>query len=135
MGIPDALAIPPTPPAGDLANAVLAGTFVATGYSPVINLYGAFNFTLYGGTTPNTAWVGSVQIEKTFDGGTTWVVAGINGGLGQAIYASGADTCVVGAELERGVGYRLHCTGYTSGNINYRISTNGLAAMTWGIQG
>jgi hypothetical protein len=133
VGIPSALAVSGTPPAGDLANQVLTGQFVAAGVSPVIQLYGAFNVVIYGGVAPNTAWAGTVAIERSFDGGTTWIVCGAGVAGAQCVYSSGADVSIVGGEPERGVLYRMQCVVYTSGTIFYRISASGLAAMSWGI--
>jgi hypothetical protein len=48
----------------DLARWVLAGTFSDTGRSAAIALYGRFNITLSG--------VGTVYLERSFDGGTNW---------------------------------------------------------------
>lgn len=84
-----------------------------------------------------TAWAGTVQLERSFDGGKTYFVCGV-GGVGQGAIYSGATMAgqavsIVGAEPEKGVLYRANCILFTSGTINYRISTTGLAAMAWGI--
>jgi hypothetical protein len=123
------------PATGDLANFVIAGSFTGAAQTSVAAcIYGAFNVSIWGGTGENTAWVASIQLEKTFDGGTTWIVAGVGGSGAQAIFNTGQDVAIAGNELERGVGYRLNCTGYTSGSpIHYRISTNGVLATSNGI--
>ena len=140
MGIP--VATPATlgvPPKGDQANMVIAGAFttaVGAAASPAFPIYGAFNFVLYGPNGPNGNWTGSVQLERSFDGGTTWIICGVGGSGAQAVYAStgtGADVSVTGNEVERGVCYRLHCTAVSEGPINYRISTTGVLATTSGI--
>lgn len=132
MGIPSSAASAGTPPAHDQANYVVAGQFTATGQSAIAALYGAFNVLIYANSGPNGAWTGSVQLERSFDGGTTWIVCGdALGTSNQAIYATGKDVSRVFAEPERGVLYRLDCTAYTSGTINYRLSTTGGAAMVW----
>lgn len=132
MGIP-ANGASGTPPAHDQANFVLAGTFTATGQSQAALLYGAFNMLIYAGGGPNAAWTASIQLERSFDGGTTWVVcADPMGTTNQAVYANAKDVSRQFAECERGVMYRLDCTAYTSGTINYRLSTTGQAAMVWG---
>lgn len=80
----------------------------------------------------------TVQLERSFDGGATWLVCGIGGSGTPAVYAVGAAginnpiTFTVG-EPEQMVAYRLHCTVYTSGTINYRISATGVAPTAWGI--
>lgn len=80
----------------------------------------------------------TVEVQRTFDGGVTWVTAGIGGGGQPASYAFGAsgitnNVSFVAAEPELGVGYRLLCTSLTSGRLDYRLSISGLAAMAWGI--
>lgn len=136
MGIPFSPTGNIAPAANDNANFVIAGAFVGTGTSVAAPLYGTFNVILYGPSGPNGNWQGSVQIERSFDGGVTWVIAGIGGAGQQAVYASagtGSDVSIVGNEPERGVGYRLHCTSFTSGPINYRLSATGVLGTTNGI--
>lgn len=116
----------------DQANQVLSGNFAATGVSGSIALYGSFNVSLYGSSGPNGAWTGSVQLERSFDGGATWLVCSTSAAGAQAVYSAGSkDVSVVVSEPERGVLYRLDCTAFTSGPINYRISASGGAAQTW----
>jgi hypothetical protein len=83
----------------------------------------------------------TIQLERTFDGGYSYVVAGV-GGLGQpasyVLGAGGSDipnpVSVVAAEPEVGVGYRFKCTAFTGAvSVRYRLSISGLAAMAWGI--
>lgn len=79
----------------------------------------------------------TVRLERSFDGGVTWVTCGIGGGY-PAIFVLGAASLtspvsVVAAEPERQVAYRLNCTAYTSGTINYRMSASGAAAMSWAV--
>lgn len=64
-------------------------------------------------------FVGTVQLERSFDQGTTWlpITAG-----GTQIYVWTAPASETFEEPEGGVYYRLNCTAYTSGTINYRIS-------------
>lgn len=120
-----------TPPAGDQANAVVAGNFTATGSSTSFLINGPFNVVIYGSSGPNGAWSGSVQLERSFDGGTTWIVAGVGGAGQQAVYTTGTDVSFVASDPEKGMLYRLRCTAYTSGTINYRLSTTSGAATTW----
>lgn len=118
-----------TPATGDRANAVVSGVFAAPGVSPIFSPMGAFNVFIYGNGGPNGAWVGSVQLERSFDGGTTWIVCGIGGAGQQAIWATGMDVSFVAGEPEFGMSYRLHCTAVT-GSVNYRMSASGPAAMS-----
>lgn len=201
MGIPSTPPVSITPPAGDLANAVLQGTIGALGTSAWWMAYGAFNFTIWGtvATTltttagsatasvgsgtgisvgmgvnspnvpPGTTWAtfsgtsgtfafapgysaasvlagsavaatfgsvavaATVQLEKSYDGGYTWVICGVGGAGQQAIYVNPQAFSVAWTEVEKGVLYRLNCTAYSSGTIAYRFSTNGVAAMSWGV--
>lgn len=73
---------------------------------------------------------GSVQLERSFDGGSTWVVAGIGGDGTMAIYNTGTPVSAAFGEPERGVLYRLNCTSWASGTIYYRISATGGAALS-----
>ena len=70
--------------------------------------------------------------ERSFDGGTTWIVAGIGGSGLQAVYSTpNTDVSVRAFEPEVGVIYRLDCTAYTSGTIKYRMSTTGGGPGIW----
>ena len=133
MGIPSPNVSQAPTAAGDQANAVVAGNFTATGTSALFMPWGTFNLAIYGSGGPNGNWVGSVQLERSFDGGTTWIVAGdASGANGQAIYnTANIDVSRLAGEPERCVLYRLRCTAYTSGTINYRLSQTGGAALTW----
>lgn len=132
MGIPSA-AISQQPPALDQANAVVQGSFAGTGLSAQFAPWGPFNLVIYGTGGPNGAWTGSVQLERSFDGGTAWIICGIGGAGAQAVWATGTDISVVVGEPERGVAYRLHCTAYTpAALINYRLSMTGGAALSLG---
>ncbi len=132
MGI--AKSVSQTPPANDEANAVVAGVFTGTGQSGSFLVWGPFNLFLYGSSGPNGAWSGTVRLERSFDGGTTWVVCGIGGSGAQATWVgASADISIVVGEVERGMLYRLNCTAYTSGNINYRMSTTGQAAISFAV--
>lgn len=85
------------------------------------------------------AWAGTVQLERSFDGGKTFLVCGVGGAGQSAIYTgavqNGNAVSVAASEPEKGVLYRLNCTAYTSGTPYYRISASGLSAMAWGVPG
>jgi hypothetical protein len=68
-----------------------------------------------------------VQIQRSFDGGTEWLTRVDL--VGNGSYTTPISLVV--AEPERGVLYRLACTAFTSGTINYRLSATGAAAMAW----
>lgn len=98
----------------DEALEILSGTFTATGQSGTKVLWGKFNVSLWG------TFVGTVQIERSFDGGVTWLPASKDTSGTVASYT--APMTVVCEEPERGVNFRLNCTAFTSGTINYRVS-------------
>lgn len=121
-----------TVPQGDQANFVASGQIAAPGVGPwVPGLYGAFNMTIY--AAGGGQYTGSVQLERSFDGGTTPVICGVGGAGQQAIYATGTQVSIVISEPEKGMLYRLNCTALSVGTINWRFSTTSPAATAWGI--
>jgi len=64
-------------------------------------------------------FVGTVRLERSFDGGTTWLPLTANG---NAMVTLTAPCSEQWQEDETGVLYRWNCTAYTSGTIYYRIS-------------
>ena len=98
---------------------ILTGTFTGTGQSgPVVpdrspdRRSTAFNVSLWG------AFVATVQLERSFDGGVTWLpLTAIGGSLAFTTPCS-----EIFEEPESNVDYRLNCTAYTSGTVNYRLS-------------
>ena len=91
------------------------GTFSGTGQSPSAFVWGLFNVSIWG------TFVATVQVERSLDGGTTWIVVAADGIGTPAAYTSSIS--LTGDEIEQGTSYRLNCTAYTSGTINYRISS------------
>lgn len=74
----------------------------------------------------------TINVERSFDGGLTWLICNI-GGSGQLAQYSGATVTPVQfafGEPERNVLYRLNAIAYTSGVLNYRISETGQAATS-----
>ena len=67
-----------------------------------------------------------MQIEKTFDDGTTWVPVALDVTGAPASYAlniaAAAGFTVTLFEVEHGVNWRIRCTAFTSGTLNYRLS-------------
>ncbi|SIO58403.1 hypothetical protein [Paraburkholderia phenazinium] len=95
------------------AQTVVSGTFVATGTSASAPFLGKFNFALWG------TFAGTVSLQKSYDGGSTWIIArDMNG---NAMTLTAPDTHVV-EEDEPGVLYDVTCSAYTSGTVSYRIS-------------
>lgn len=101
----------------DLAKKVVSGTFSATGssvdFTPVTP--SPFNIVLSGAGTA------SIQLEATYDGGTTWCQISAAGTQFYAWNYAGTAFVERYEEIERGVAYRLRCTSYTSA-VDYRIS-------------
>lgn len=88
-------------------------------------------------TFGSVAWAGTVQLERSFDGGTTFFVCNTPT-PGAALSFSGATQAGVAvngtlAEVERQVLYRFNCVLFTSGVINYRLSATGAGATAWGV--
>lgn len=95
----------------------VTGSFAATGQSssfqPIIRdrSWGMFNLELRG------TFVATVQLERSLDG-MNWVAC-TNLGAPVTFNSAVSEVC---QENERGAVYRLNCTSYTSGTINYRLS-------------
>lgn len=84
-------------------------------------------------TGAGVIWTGSVQIERSFDGGGTYVICNVGGAGTLAQFNAGTPVSVTFGEPEKNVLYRLNCTVLTGGNINYRISQTGGAAESLAI--
>lgn len=69
-----------------------------------------FNFTLWG------TFVGSVQLERTFDG-VVWHPITV---LGTPLVFT-APCSEQLEEIDAGVRYRINCTSLSSGTVNYRF--------------
>jgi hypothetical protein len=113
---------------GDTAavgGALITGAFVAIGQSAALPLYGPFNVSLWG------TFAGTTQLERTFDGGTTWLPVDATT-LGTVLVWT-APFSGTWTETEKMVPYRLNCTAYTSGTINYRISQASDFIFTGGV--
>jgi hypothetical protein len=95
------------------ANAV-TGQFTATGASPSIVLRGGFNTCLWG------AFVGTVDLEQSYDNGANWLPVSIDG-TGTPNSFTGPHN-IAWVQPERDVQTRFRCSAFTSGPINYRIS-------------
>lgn len=105
----------------ELAPNVLSGTITGTAGSTASNtsfqqMLGEFNATISG------TWAGAtIQLQKSFDGGATWVPATIDGAGNPAAYTANAS--VVVQEPESGVYYRWQPTvALSSGTVAWRIS-------------
>jgi len=74
---------------------------------------GKFNLSLWG------TFVATVSLERSFDNGVTWLNCSKPDGSNNAFTAALSVVC---EEPEEGVLYRVYCSAYTSGTVNYRIS-------------
>lgn len=91
----------------------VSGTFTGTGQSATMPAHrGMFNLSLSG------TWVATVDIERSFDGGSTWLIV-------ESYTSNIEDT---GDEPQDNVWYRLNCSAYTSGTVTYRLSQDAIAA-------
>lgn len=97
----------------------VTGSFVATGSSAAFAPSNVGD----GPATMNLAvwgvFVGTVIVQKSFDGGTTWIQTTANGVATHSLTTPAAET---DAEWESNVLWRMTCSAFTSGTINYRIS-------------
>ena len=96
----------------DTSNNSTSGAFSAAGASTGIAIRGTYNFSLWG------TFVATCEVDRSFDLGVTWI--GLTA-LGTALTWSGPATEVL-SEPEAGVYYRVNCTSWTSGSVNYRLS-------------
>jgi hypothetical protein len=107
-----------TPGGQEQATATMAGVFTATGAGSALlapNTGGQrLNVSVWG------TFSATAQIERSFDGGTTWLPVSRDVVGTVAVFTASFTTQVV--ETESGVLYRLNCTAYTSGTANYRLS-------------
>lgn len=121
--------------ATDSAQKAVSGSFSGVGVSgPAFNLQkndgialppnfaGVFNAALWGAFSGGveTPFVGTVNLERSFDGGVAYQIVSTDSVGTPATYTGDVNACVT--ETEQGVLYRWNCTAYSSGTINYRIS-------------
>lgn len=92
-------------------NITGTGNPTSTTGATSVTLKGYFDVTFQGG-------VGTVKLEKTYDG-TNWFDVSQDAGGTQASYVltAGLELSFVGFEPAENVSYRFNCTAYTSGTI------------------
>lgn len=98
-----------------MSYAKLDGTLAADGQTPSVAVHGKFNVSLSG-----TFGGGTASVQRSFDGGTTWLTVSRDSAGNAASYTAAAD--VIGEEPEKGVLYRLSLSGATGPSLAYRIS-------------
>jgi hypothetical protein len=84
-------------------------------------------------TGAEIVYSGTIQLERSFDGGSTFLPANIGGAGALAQWNAGTPVSLVFGEPEKQVLYRLNCIAYASGVINYRFSETGGAAESLAI--
>lgn len=103
-----------------MATGRVAGTFTQAGQSPAFlpdarpGAPRQFNLSIWG------TFTGSVQLERSFDRGASWIACSRDAAGVTAAY--GAPASLVVEEPEAGVLYRLNCLTLTSGAADYRMS-------------
>lgn len=129
-GSPGAVSISVTPSAVVGSNSV-PQPFVFTRTGNAITATGADAAAIITGV--GSVYVGQVQLERSFDGGSTFWPCNIGGSGAIAMWDAGTPVSITYGEPEKNVLYRLNCLAYTSGNIAYRISQTGAAAESLAI--
>jgi hypothetical protein len=99
----------------DEARSVVTAALTATGATGSSAFFlGGINVAVWG------TFAGTVQIERSFDGGSTWLV--LDQDLTGTDLTFTAPKSLIVEEVESAVLYRANCTAFTSGTINVRIS-------------
>ena len=99
-------------PPGAAASGILAGTDNAATFTGAAIVFAA-----------------TVQLERSFDGGATFLPCNMGSSGLLAQWLAGPVSFAFG-EPEKNVLYRFNCIAWTSGTINYRISQTGGAATS-----
>ena len=82
-------------------------------------------------TGAGITYSGAVQLERSFDGGQTYIVGNSGGAGALAQFPVGTPVSLSFTEMERNVLYRLNCTAFTPQAgivLNYRLSQTSGAA-------
>jgi hypothetical protein len=96
------------------ANEIVTGSLTSATAGNWAVIGGNFNIAVWG------VFVGTVVIEKSYDGTTTSVPVSKDTSGTPATFTSPFSVYV--REPEQGCNYRVNCTAFTSGTISYRIS-------------
>lgn len=103
------------PQAQDEAASFVEGSFTGLGFSESEAFRpGGINISVWG------TFTGTVTVERSFDGGTVWIPLSTDliGGL----LSFTSQRSLIAEEVERNVLYRMSCTAFTAGPINFRMS-------------
>lgn len=88
----------------------VSGTFTNTGASDEVFLTRGINFSLAGTFSANLA------VEHSFDNGNTWFT--------KFETTTPGTTYLFEPEVAK---YRVNCTAYSSGNVVYRVGSDGIS--------
>ena len=87
-----------------MTNALISGTFTGTGQSKSASVYGPFNFSVWGtplnGDGTADTYSGTVELDRSFDGGTTWLAVAALGRAASFIFSGNKPK---GSNIMRGV--------------------------------
>lgn len=98
----------------------VTGAFTATGYSAPFTPIPGRPFNFSGWLDVSGSFVGTITLERSFDGGVTKLPLTA---LGSPLFSLTTPFSEREQEDESGVQFFLRCTAFTSGKMNYRIST------------
>ena len=109
-------------PLGAAGVAPISGIFTAAEqqsnlFTPIAGR--SFNIAVWNSTAPGSSLGGTVYLTRSTDGGSTFLALTANGTQLEEF-----TVCVseIWQENQYGVQYRLVCSSYSSGVINYRLS-------------
>lgn len=128
-GVPAIMRLSAAPTA--LSTIMVQVPFVFTVTGNVIATTGADAAATFTGA--GVLYTGTIQLERSFDGGFIWTICNMGGGGILAQWSAGTPVNITFGEPEKEVLYRLNCTVLSAGNINYRISQTGGAAESLAI--
>lgn len=123
----------PNVPHGTTIGAI-SGTTVTLAFPPGHTNAEVLSATDAAAVFNSVAIAGTIQLERSFDGGATWLICGIGGSGTQAQWVNPSVISIAAGEPEKGIGYRLNMTAHASGTLNYRISATGQMAVSLGVQ-
>lgn len=98
----------------------VAGNFIGVGYSSPFTPIPGRPFNISGWLDASGgSFTGTIVLERSFDGGVTKLPLTA---LGSTLFSLTTPFSEMVQEDEYGVQYFLHCTTFTSGKMNYRVS-------------